>query len=275
MSLPTTRNFITQLLDSLPSISNHTGENVNPLSAVPESAKNQLLSLQVLFPNEFLPALDLLDRRLVTRISVDNREGEDAALKAERDAGGMEQGRSAVDAAGQSEIVMEDAPESGMEEHIPSVPAQHAQHDSNAANVPPHTAQPATKDAIYYVRSAQARSSRYSTSFDTTASYEVRLRAWNCSCPAFAFAAFPAVHPEPAVPVYEPQEHAADDESAEGTSKAWVFGGASLGDAIPPVCKHLLACVLVEKCSGLFGGYVEERVVSVEEAAGWAAGWGD
>jgi hypothetical protein len=45
---------------------------------------------------------------------------------------------------------------------------------------------------VYYVRSAQRRTSRYGTSVDATSSYEVRLRAWNCSCPAFAFAAFPA-----------------------------------------------------------------------------------
>ena len=55
----------------------------------------------------------------------------------------------------------------------------------------------------------------------------------------------------------------------------WIFGGLSLGDDMPPVCKHLLACVLAERCKGLFGGFVEERDVSVEEAAGWAAGWGD
>ena len=41
------------------------------------------------------------------------------------------------------------------------------------------------------------------------------------------------------------------------------------------MCKHLLACVFVERCKGLFGGFVEDREVGVEEAAGWAAGWGD
>jgi hypothetical protein len=32
--------------------------------------------------------------------------------------------------------------------------------------------------------------------------------------------------------------------------------------------------VLAER-GGLFGGYVKTREVSVEELAGWAAGWGD
>lgn len=41
-----------------------------------------------------------------------------------------------------------------------------------------------------------------------------------------------------------------------------------------PMCKHLLACLLVERCEGLFGGFVREREVGVEEWIGWEAGWG-
>jgi hypothetical protein len=60
----------------------------------------------------------------------------------------------------------------------------------------------------------------------------------------------------------------------QGSSGAgWRFGGLTLGNHMS-VCKHLLACVLVEHCS-LFVGFVDEREVSVEELAGWAAGWGD
>ena len=40
------------------------------------------------------------------------------------------------------------------------------------------------------------------------------------------------------------------------------------------VCKHVLACVLVEKCAGYFGEGVEVREVGREEYAGWCAGWG-
>jgi len=47
----------------------------------------------------------------------------------------------------------------------------------------------------------------------------------------------------------------------------------ALGEGVP-MCKHLLACVLVERCS-VFGRYgVEEKEVTVEELAGWGAGWG-
>ena len=53
----------------------------------------------------------------------------------------------------------------------------------------------------------------------------------------------------------------------------WRFGGLTLGDRVP-ACKHLLACVVAERCGG-FGGLVEEREVEVDEIGGWAAGWGD
>ena len=67
----------------------------------------------------------------------------------------------------------------------------------------------------------------------------------------------------------------ASDEENRMAGSGWNFGGLSLGEGMPPVCKHLLACVLAEQCGSLFGSCVEERRVSVETAAGWAAGWGD
>lgn len=203
MSLPPSRRFITQLLAALPPSAAHDA-STNPLSALPSPAKKPLLALQVLFPAEFLPALDLLDRRLVVRLH-------------------------APDARTRDELETHTTP----------------------------------SNTVYYVSSAQPR--RYTASYDTSTSYQVRLRAWNCSCPAFAFAAFPAALNEHPIRTCDPADE------AEG---AW-FGGVSLGGDVPPVCKHLLACVLVERCGGLFGGCVVEREVSVEEAAGWAAGWGD
>ena len=60
------------------------------------------------------------------------------------------------------------------------------------------------------------------------------------------------------------------------------------GEGVPPVCKHLLACVLAERCAGFFkmraggeggGGREEGRgvvdsAVSEMVLAGWAAGGG-
>jgi len=132
---------------------------------------------------------------------------------------------------------------------------------------------------IYHVRSAQqSRGPRYSVSVNTTTSYEVRLCAWNCSCPAFAFAAFPSVTTLNARS--PPGEYEAGCRKCDGKAElghddeGTKFGGMSAGASMPPVCKHLLACVLVEHCK-MFKEYVQERVVSTEEAAGWAAGWGD
>ncbi|KAF2243330.1 hypothetical protein BU26DRAFT_116006 [Trematosphaeria pertusa] len=307
-TLPASREFITQLLDSLrgiaPQHSADTGAESNALSAAPEPAKKQLLTLHVLFPNELLPALDLLDRRLVTRFRI-RREpkdtGEEAAPQNATTVSrspGHKEGTAAqlganeiarlkeasahnltvTRAAGQMHSA--DATMRGVESFVPytadmtDVPrstAEEGRHSSEGGDV---AAQQSQSDVVYYVRSAQQKSSRYSTSYDSTTSYEVRLTAWNCSCPAFAFAAFPSVHPEPPTPTYD--EAAELSGSKKSTDDAeWIFGAMSLGEGTPPVCKHLLACVLVERCSGLFGEFVEEKEVSVEEAAGWAAGWGD
>jgi hypothetical protein len=270
MSLPTSRRFITHLLNSLPSSASDTGGGVNPLSAVPETAKKQLLLLQVLFPNEFLPALDLLDRRLVTRLIIgDDAEGGAATIA---DDAGVAQ----VLNVQLSDETMAGEMESPSERTLVETPLD-SRNDRPMTDAPHEgdTTSTNAQDSIYYVRSAQQRSSRYSNSYDATAFYEVRLCAWNCSCPAFAFAAFPAIHPEPAVPAFDPQHETSQSTIDKSDGATWIFGGVSLGDDTPPVCKHLLACVLVDKCSGLFREYLEERVVSVEEAAGWAAGWGD
>jgi hypothetical protein len=262
-TLPTPRRFITDLLNSLPSPDTTADADANPLSAVPEPAKKQLLSLQVLFPNELLPALDLLDRRLVTRLRVKEKPN-DCTIGNGHDEGGPGSDAQMADA----NTTVEDIPtelhsDVRNEDHrvAPSV-------EDDVMTDAPNNSAPSS--SVYYVRSAQQRSSRYNTSYDTTASYEVRLLPWNCSCPAFAFAAFP---PESGTTIHTAYEQG--EETAEDTDTDWIFGGVSLGDAMPPVCKHLLACVLVEKCEGLFGGVLEERRVDVEEAAGWAAGWGD
>jgi len=150
------------------------------------------------------------------------------------------------------------------------VPTDTAVNDGEVVVEPPLSSQ-----TIHYVRSAQSRPSRFGSSYDTTTHYEVRLQAWNCSCPAFAFAAFPATLPSDSqIRLGSRTEESGSFKAPEDGGEEWEFGGLARGDAIPPVCKHLLACVLVERC-GLFGEMVEERDISVEEAAGWAAGWGD
>lgn len=192
----------------------------NPLKDAPSAVQKALLTLHVLFPNELLPALDVLDRGLIMRFTLAPRLS-------------RQQGHATA-----------------AEEEAESAPSR-------------------KPTMVYYVRSAQPQSRHRSAAADTT-SYEVRLTSWSCSCPAFAFAAFPAdssatslVFPDAAEPSAPWRDGVAD----------WTFGGLTRGTDIP-VCKHLLACVLVEHCE-MFRSFAEEREVSVEELAAWAAGWSD
>lgn len=218
------------IFSSLPSPDTATA---NPLTNVGNNERNLLLTIHVLYPNEFLAALDLLDRGLVARLKV-------------------------ADA---------------VEDAAPATP-------STAADIP----KVREALAVYYVRSAQqhqrySRIANASSSIDNPASYEVRLDSWNCSCPAFAFAAFPPAlsrptsSDEPGVEMTGLDDVSLVHSNVEAVSEEEElgFGGLTFGHV--PVCKHLLACVLVERC-GLFSTFVEEKEVSVEEAAGWAAGWG-
>ena len=150
------------------------------------------------------------------------------------------------------------------------------------------------RNTVYYVRSSQPphpSSSRHnhhqygSIGKSGPNYYEVRLRAWNCTCPAFTFSLLNNIQPcNPSLPT-DPVRESIDltpphTTTTTGQKAEWNFGGLSLdgedGVETPmPLCKHLLACALVENGSrNLFKGFVEERSVSVEEGAGWAAGWG-
>ncbi|OCK86616.1 uncharacterized protein K441DRAFT_691607 [Cenococcum geophilum 1.58] len=312
--LPDPRTLLTALVNALPPPQPaNTTATSNPLATLPQSSKNLLLTLHVLFPHELLPALDLLDRHLVTRLRIHTRASRSdvsaaagsktttntstSTAPAPRATSPSEQ-RSSTDAAPSIVHTASQDANASPNSHVSGLirtagaPAQDAETagDSGVEGVAGEDAAPRPRGAVprspelacgsapvdagpyvYYVRSAQRRTSRYGTSIDATSSYEVRLRAWNCSCPAFAFAAFPA-----SVVGTEGEAGAALDEGEQGrdTGAGWKFGGVGLGGGTPPVCKHLLACVLGEWCE-LFKGFVEERDVSVEEAAGWAAGWGD
>lgn len=152
---------------------------------------------------------------------------------------------------------------------------------------------------VYYVKSNAPRDgrSRYGRSGDGGGtSYEVRTGAWSCTCHAFAFSAYNGGGGG-AFPVYGSYDSVDEDEDddvsghrvgrdgdeemldvpeVEKTGErdgSWRWGGLMLGDEDVPLCKHLLACVLVER-GAVGGSRFEERVVGREEMAGWAAGWG-
>ncbi|KAL1583004.1 hypothetical protein WHR41_08494 [Cladosporium halotolerans] len=227
--LPSTRRLLTSLINTIASSNQEqplkTSDAEPTHATLSQTYKPALLTLHTLFPNDLLPALDLLDRTLVTR------------------------------------LVVQQPPDT-----------------STADQEPTPTSRPRTpQTAFYLVRSAQqphhsshSRSgSRYADPAPQ-AVYEVRPRAWNCSCPAFAFAAFPPVDPSGSSVGL-----AGESEDEGGGEDGWRFGGLTRGGRgeVPPVCKHLLACVLAEW--GGFGEGAEVREVTVEEVAGWGGGWGD
>ena len=111
--------------------------------------------------------------------------------------------------------------------------------------------------------------SNTSSSTPSTYTYEVRPSIWHCTCANFTLYAF-ASAAEPAT-VRDNIEEQADDKTA------WVWGSQYLSPSHPsaiPVCKHLLAAVLAEQCSALFGAFVKEkRNMSKEEIAGKACWW--
>ncbi|KAI1381175.1 hypothetical protein F4677DRAFT_460424 [Hypoxylon crocopeplum] len=238
-AVPTPRQFVTSLIGSLtstptPSSLSAAASNKgggNPLKLIPPSHRPLLTTLYALYPLTLLPALDLLDRRLATRVIINPPN------------------------------LTQDA-------------------DTNPAPHPPGSSETQAPGAtgstsFYLVRSAQPSHPRRqggasSSSSSSGVSYIVRLNAWNCTCAAFVFAAFPREESCP----YAIDATAETDPEGAGE---WQFGALSAdgvdGSGIPgvPCCKHLLACVLAERWGGLLGGYVEERVVGREEGAGLVA----
>lgn len=278
MALPLskTRTFITSLISSLPnSTSSNSNEEPsrNPLKALTENQRAILMTLHVLFPNELLPALDLLDRDLVTRYKIQSSSPATTTSEAPLD--------------GVTNPHGEPRTETASDETAPA-------NQSGKRSTTTAAAAATTTTPIYYVRSAQstsnnAHSKRYRDPMATSTHYEVRPLAWSCSCPAFTFAAFPFQSTSSHQSSHQTshnsshqyhhnfprQSSTSDSQPHTETAKSkipWFAGGLSTGQEVP-ICKHLLACTLVEQ-TGLFGAFVREREVNFEEMVGWAAGWG-
>jgi hypothetical protein len=231
-ALLSTRQLLTALVTTIATSTQHERGNANPLSDASPNTKSALLTLHTLFPNDLLPALDLLDRGLVTRFVLATNNGVETAEQHE---------------ASHTETITTDGTQTRMK---------------------------GKQTVAYYVRTAQKPSSRSrAAAAQATTSYEVHLTAWSCSCSAFAFAAFPANLPSGGDDGQAFTGGAITDRGDWFEETGWRFGGLTQGDDVP-ACKHLLACMIAEKCVG-FERLVEEREISVEEVAGWAAGWGD
>ncbi|KAI1445814.1 hypothetical protein F5Y02DRAFT_101800 [Annulohypoxylon stygium] len=253
-SVPRPRQFLTSLITGLTSIPSASAGTLsalaslnvgasNPLRLIPPAYRPLLTTLYTIYPLTLLPALDLLDRRLATRVIISSTP--------------QQQPRPGTSA--------EATPSPS------SPPSSSPKTPENAAEATP---------TFYIVRSAQPQHPRRGESSSSSSSaglsYVVRLNAWNCTCAAFAFAAFPREDRDAHSYVIDDSAGLPLKELVSGESK-WEFGALSTdgtegsGIAGVPCCKHLLACVLAERWDGLLGGYVDERVVSREEGAGLVA----
>ncbi|CAF9935181.1 MAG: hypothetical protein HETSPECPRED_009690 [Heterodermia speciosa] len=244
-TLPSPRALLSSLLPPLPPPNPSTSQ-IPPSRPLHPAQKPLFLTLHCLFPNDLIPALDLLDRNLVTRLT------------------------------------LQDPPASSPPPIRPPFPSQN-QNQEEQNKISPLS--------IYSIRSSRTRfaskHARFSSTTNTSSEgihYEVRLKAWNCTCAAFVFATFAGEWERGSFGGVEGGAGIDADGSGdigggdggeghggrEGERRQ--IGGVTFGEDVP-VCKHLLACLLAERVEGL-GAFVEERCVGREEMAGWAAGWG-
>ncbi|KAK3997144.1 hypothetical protein QBC44DRAFT_355033 [Cladorrhinum sp. PSN332] len=292
-----------------------TGTTTNPLRRVPISHRHLLITLHVLFPGMVLPALDLLDRKLVTRLVLDP-------------------------ALSWSAFKPKDEPVKKEGERSPTEPeptpeaAERESDDDDHRSKKEETKKRQAEIYVVYSASIQQRQQRQQqqqlqqlqqlqnprrkpkalgeeTVSGPGQKYIVSLRAWNCTCAAFAFAAIQHVvlnnkdtapipkdipPPPPPPPPRSSQQQEEGDVSNYDYNDNWSFGGLSLtgllvdSDSTPttatpkdregedeeetggvPICKHLLACLLAERWSNALGEYVVEKRVGREEMAGVVA----
>ncbi|KAG8526256.1 uncharacterized protein KY384_000249 [Bacidia gigantensis] len=235
-TINSTSILINALLDTVQS-SVAASPSTNPqVDAGP--LKPVLLTLHALFPTILLPALDLLDRGLVTDLSLS--PGASTIPRAE-----IRDPADSVDYAS----------------------ANVASQDSKGRDV---------YYVLSNAPTFSSRVHQGNRKLTDNVSYEVRPTAWSCTCAAFAFSAFSkedgGFHDEDWAigSGAELQQDTPNDGGREGG--CW---GGLMRDKHPndiPVCKHLLACVLAKKM-GNPGPRVKRRVVEREEIGAWAAGW--
>lgn len=212
-----------------------------PSSAEDVNWRRQLLTLHVIFPSLLLPALDLLDRGLVTRLLV------------------ADELPKAPEAASPPAAVSPD----GIHKHG----GNEVTEELSAGHIPDSLQAMDHRDQIrmYTVQSAVSTASRRKRHApQTTKVYAVHLDAWSCSCGGFALDA------------YSHYDEANSSEKLQTPPPKGLFGKLGLDRLTSredfPCCKHLLACLLAEKWSKTPGGHVQDRHTTKEELAGIIGG---
>ncbi|KAF4507063.1 hypothetical protein G6O67_005738 [Ophiocordyceps sinensis] len=271
-NLPSHRQLLTSLVASL---SQQQQQPLRQDSGAAAGRRHLLLTLHVIFPSIVLPALDLLDRKLVARVRVAPGRGpeEQSSIHARhRDVEGLGDSKrtNRLGGGGEPGNRGRSAPSSLAGQTMDEVPlAQLYVVQSLASTLaPPRGRDPASPSRTY----------------------AVHLDAWSCSCASFALEAF-ASHTQPTAgaslfksraspspfPRASPPSPPSEARPVGQDEQMLSFGGLSLdglssrGEHVP-CCKHLLACLLVETWSAVMGSGVDDRIVSRQELAGIAAG---
>ncbi|RDW69166.1 uncharacterized protein DSM5745_08926 [Aspergillus mulundensis] len=273
-----------------------------PSSVFPTSQlatlKPLMLTLHCIFPNEFLLALDILDRGLVRRVRSHTRAQHDmsaetgdgvASRKEDERAETQTQTQTQIQSKGPAKTVIEDF----------FFVASASTITSTSRSLFPASQQPGGGYHHQAQRQRQAWQEK---------GYEVRIKAWNCTCPSFVISAFRDLGPEPSSAPPSSSlssqtegadiedagsdhnhttDHISDHASADADTPntnayyhAYSFGGTLPlhPESAPPVCKHILACLMAALCHdlGLNGEEEESQVVTIcrEEVAALCAGWG-
>ncbi|EYE99565.1 uncharacterized protein EURHEDRAFT_511783 [Aspergillus ruber CBS 135680] len=228
----------------------------NPFSTISNTQASQvrplMLALHCLFPNELLLALDILDRGLVRRLVRGNQE--------------------------KSCDLEVDTP-------FPFSSFPHGLSSSQAPFMVNSGKEPV--EDVFLVISASSSASIFTstaTRHEGVKGYEVRLSAWNCTCPTFILSAFRGEASS-----NENYHHDQSDDdytygnsasvAGQGCTRTYRFGGTLTHGPTklsPPSCKHLMACFILARCPNLFGigEGAESYRVSAKELAGWCGGWG-
>ena len=281
MALPTPRDLLTSLIATLSSPSQDKDPpSPNPLRGAPPEKAALLSALHVLFPSLLLPALDLLDRGLVTRVLLRSSTASkptDTNLTDSKEAQGEGLGTGAEGVDGDGTLAGGEA--EGIEAGGCEVGETKA--DGGEAGKPTAEGGEEAEEStgLYVVRSLASTMKRRDESH-----HVVLLRAWTCSCPSFTIDSFPPLstttyhhtttttttaHDTTAPPAH-PETTSRREAQRSGGKDDWSFGGLGTDEAVP-CCKHLLACVLAERWAVL-GGYVPMRRVGRGEMAGLVAG---
>lgn len=210
----------------------------NPLSLLPPSSRTLLTTLHVIYPSLLLPALDLLDRGLVTRV-----------------------------------LVLDASPSNTQQptsSHQSLDEAEQARRDARASTF--HLVRSAQQS-----RRRGKKSAADSEGGGPTYIVRTQAWSCDCAAFAFAaFPNEQQLFASSAYQI--DIEDGQAGPTPELSQVHWEFGGLSfdgrekqdggIGPGTPPCCKHLLASVLAERWGAVLGRYVQERRVGKEEAAG-------